>query len=129
MRHTRLMVMGALITLRVTAAESQSPTYDLVIANGRVIDPESKLDAIRSVGITNGRIAAVSAQPLTGKRIIHAKGLVVAPGFVDLHVHGQNDENYRLYAMDGVTTALEMEVGSDNVPGFYAEHEGKALIN
>src|SRR6478609_8049424 len=122
MRHTHSIVVGMLITVCVTTAAAQSPTYDLVIANGRVIDPESKLDAIRSVGITNGRIAAVSAQPLTGKRTIDAKGLVVAPGFVDLHVHGQNDENYRLYAMDGVTTALEMEVGSDDVPGFYAEH-------
>ncbi|MEO5814992.1 MAG: amidohydrolase family protein [Gemmatimonadaceae bacterium] len=108
---------------------ASAQTYDVVIANGRVIDPESKLDAIRAVGITNGRIAAISNTPLKGRRTIDAKGLVVAPGFVDLHVHGQNDENYRLYAMDGVTTALEMEVGTDDVPRFYAEHEGKALIN
>ncbi len=101
----------------------------MVIANGRVIDPESKLDAVRSVGITNGRITAISRTPLTGKRTIDARGLVVAPGFIDLHVHGQNDENYRLYAMDGVTTALEMEVGTDDVPQFYDERKGKALIN
>jgi N-acyl-D-aspartate/D-glutamate deacylase len=128
-RYTLRLLVSILAVSSATTVAAQAPTYDLVIANGRVIDPESKLDAIRSVGITNGRIAAVSAQALNGKRTIDAKGLVVAPGFVDLHVHGQNDENYRLYAMDGVTTALEMEVGSDDVPGFYAEHEGKALIN
>ena len=53
----------------------------------------------------------------------------MAPGFIDLHVHGQDDENYRIYALDGVTTALELEVGTEDVPGFYAAREGKALIN
>src|ERR1041384_2606102 len=108
---------------------AQTPAYDLVIQNGRGIDPESGLDAVRSLGIRGGRIAAVSAGPLKGRATIEARGLVVAPGFIDLHVHGQNDENYRVYAMDGVTTALELEVGVADVPGFYAAREGKALIN
>ncbi|MBI3567977.1 MAG: amidohydrolase family protein [Gemmatimonadetes bacterium] len=94
-----------------------------------MVDPESKLDAVRSIGISGGKVAAIAAGPLRGKQVIDAKGLVVAPGFVDLHVHGQDDENYRLYALDGVTTALELEVGTDDVPGFYAAREGKALIN
>ncbi|MDB4890724.1 MAG: dihydroorotase [Gemmatimonadetes bacterium] len=127
-RHTQRVVISAMLAVCARTVAAQS-TFDLVIAHGRVIDPESKLDAVRSVGITNGRIAAISTSSLKGKRTIDAKGLVVAPGFVDLHVHGQNDENYRLYAMDGVTTALEMEVGTDDVPGFYAQREGKALIN
>jgi N-acyl-D-glutamate deacylase len=93
-------------------------TYDIVIQNGRVIDPESGLDAVRSVGIRGATIAAVSRTPLHGKQVIDARGLVVAPGFIDLHVHGQNDENYRLYAMDGVTTALELEVGVGDTPAF-----------
>ncbi len=103
--------------------------YDVVINNGRVLDPESKLDAVRSIGIRGGKIAAISAAPLKGKQTIDAKGLVVTPGFIDLHVHGQDDENYRIYALDGVTTALELEVGTDDVPAFYAAREGKALIN
>lgn len=118
-----------LLQIGAVAAQAQSGAYDIVIANGRVIDPESTLDAIRSIGITAGKIAVISAGKLTGKQVIEAKGLVVAPGFIDLHVHGQDDENYRIYALDGVTTALELEVGTDDVPGFYAAREGKALIN
>src|SRR5262252_1125524 len=86
-------------------------TYDLVIANGRVMDPATNLDAVRHIGIRAGKIAAVSASPLRGKSVLDAKGLVVAPGFIDLHSHGQTQENYRFKAKDGVTTALEMEVG------------------
>src|SRR5450759_3664 len=116
----------ALLQAGAPVARAQSGAYDVVIANGRVIDPESKLDAVRSIGIRDGRIAAIAAGPLQGKKVIDAKGLVVAPGFIDLHVHGQNDENYRIYALDGVTTALELEVGTGDVPGFYASREGKA---
>ncbi|HEX3866846.1 MAG TPA: amidohydrolase family protein, partial [Gemmatimonadaceae bacterium] len=104
-------------------------TYDIVIANGRVIDPESGLDAVRFVGVRGGKIAAISPTPLSGKTVLDAKGLVVSPGFIDLHAHGQNDENYRIFALDGVTTALELEVGTEDVPGFYASRVGKALIN
>ncbi len=117
------------VMMLVLSGPSQGTPFDIVIRNGRVIDPESGLDAVRSIGIRGGRIAALSAGTLAGKRVIDARGLVVAPGFIDLHVHGQNDENYRIYAMDGVTTALELEVGVGDVPGFYAEHQGKALIN
>ncbi len=102
--------------------------YDLVIANGRVMDPESKLDAVRHIGIRGGKIAAVSATPLAGKRI-DAKGLVVTAGFIDLHSHGQAMENYRLQARDGVTTALELEVGNEDIDGWYREREGKLPIH
>jgi dihydroorotase len=61
--------------------------------------------------------------------VIDATGLVVAPGFIDLHSHGQTPENYRFKARDGVTTALEMEVGVSPVAPWYAAREGKALIN
>lgn len=108
---------------------SAQAVYDVVIRGGRVIDPESRLDAVRNVGLRGGRIAAISRGPLRGKQVIDARGLVVAPGFIDLHAHGQDDENYRLFALDGVTTALELEAGTENVAAFYAEREGKALIN
>lgn len=103
--------------------------YDVVIQNGRVIDPESRLDAVRNVGISGGTIKAITAGRLSGRIVIDAKGLVVSPGFIDLHQHGQNDENYRFKAMDGVTTALELEVGTGDVDRWYAEREGKARIN
>jgi N-acyl-D-aspartate/D-glutamate deacylase len=119
----------ALSLVGASLARAQSGAYDIVIQDGRVIDPESGLDAVRSVGIRGGRISAVSRTALQGRLVIDARGLVVAPGFIDLHVHGQNDENYRVYALDGVTTALELEVGVSDVPAFYAAREGKALVN
>ena len=112
----------------VTIAQS-SAEFDIVLANGRVMDPESNLDAVRYIGIRNGKIAAISTRPLRGRTMIDAKGLVVAPGFIDLHSHGQDDENYRYKARDGVTTALEMEVGVSPVAAWYAQREGKSLIN
>jgi N-acyl-D-aspartate/D-glutamate deacylase len=66
-----------------------------VIANGRVIDPESGLDAVRHVGIRHGTIAVISDTPLTATRTIDAANHVVAPGFIDLHEHGQAEESYR----------------------------------
>lgn len=104
-------------------------TYDVVIANGRVLDPATNLDAVRNIGVRGGKIAAIAAGPLEGRARIDARGLTVAPGFIDLHSHGQTPENYRLKARDGVTTALEMEVGVSPVASWYAAREGKALIN
>ena len=103
--------------------------FDLVISGGRVMDPESKLDAVRNVGIRDGKIAAISASPLSGKTTIDGKGLVVAPGFIDLHEHGQEARNYQFQAHDGVTTSLELEVGTDYVDKWYAARKGKTLIN
>ena len=103
--------------------------YDMVIQNGRVMDPETGTDAVRNVGIRNGRIVRVTAEPLQGARALEARGLVVAPGFIDLHSHGQDDENYRLKAQDGVTTALELEIGVPDVARFLSEREGRALIH
>src|SRR5215469_8491487 len=104
-------------------------TYDIVLRNGRVMDPESGLDAVRSVGIAGHAIAAVSASPLRGKKEIDVTGLVIAPGFIDLHQHSQTPEAYGFKAMDGVTTALELEVGASPVSPWYAAHEGKSIIN
>src|SRR5262252_3648805 len=131
---TQLMLAAPLRILAAAlvvsgAACSQSQQYDLVINGGRVIDPETKLDAVRSVGIVGDRIARVSEQPLKGKTVIDATGLVVSPGFIDLHQHDHSPAAYRLKAMDGVTSALEMESGVPDFAKFVAAREGKALIN
>ena len=104
-------------------------TYDVAINHARVIDPESDLDAVRHVGIRGGTVAAISRTPLKGKREIDARGHVAAPGFIDLHQHGHNGENYRVKALDGCTTALELEIGVSPVKRWYDEREGKSLIN
>ncbi|MFN7924927.1 MAG: amidohydrolase family protein [Bryobacteraceae bacterium] len=103
--------------------------FDIVIHGGRVMDPESGLDAVRDVGIRGSKVAVISTKSLKGKRQIDAKGLVVAPGFIDLHQHGQTPENYRLKARDGVTTALELEIGVSPVKDWIAAREGKTLVN
>jgi len=113
----------------IAFAQSVERPFDLVLANGRVMDPASGTDAIRNVGILDGRIAAVSASPLRGKKTLDVRGLVVAPGFIDLHAHGQDRFSSRLQALDGVTTAFEFEFGVFPVAPWYAERDGKALIN
>ena len=132
--RTKLALAAALIALCVGVgakknAAPEDATYDIVIANGRVMDPESGLDAVRNVGISGGKIRAISGGALKGKETIDAKGLVVAPGFIDLHEHGQEPRNYQFQAHDGVTTSLELEVGTDDVDKWYAQREGKTLIN
>jgi dihydroorotase len=129
--------LTALLTVATTiipwaidrAVDAQSTPYDIVLTGGRVLDPESQLDGVRNIGLQGNRIAAVSAGPLRGRVTVDATGLVIAPGLIDLHSHGQDDENYRFKARDGVTTALELEVGAADIPAWYAEREGKSLIN
>ncbi len=111
-------------------AKAQSETeYDIVLSGGRVIDPETKLDDIKNVGIIDHRIAQISSQALKGKEIINVAGLVVAPGFIDLHVHGRSNQEQEYQLHDGVTTALELEWGIENLKEWYATRKSKALIN
>lgn len=105
----------------------QAQDYDVVILNGRVIDPESGLDAVRQVGIIDGRIAAITEEKVTGRKAIDATGHVVAPGFIDIHAHGQNIGDYRMQAMQGVTTMLELESGVLPIREWYDNQAKKNL--
>ena len=125
-----LAVIGASAAVpAVGATGPAADAYDLVLSAGRVMDPETGLDAIRNVGITGDRIVRISVARLTGRRMIDAKGLVVAPGFIDLHQHAQDAASGRLKALDGVTTGLEMEIGVPDVAAFLERKRGKSLIN
>jgi N-acyl-D-aspartate/D-glutamate deacylase len=124
---------GLAITLALAAlalappAYAQSPSiYDIVIANGRVIDPASDLDAVRNVGVTNGTIRTIGTAPLHGRRVIDATGLVVAPGFIDTDTYM---EHAGLQVLDGVTTALSLLVGTTDVEEWYRRHEGRMPIH
>ncbi len=119
----------ACLCLVLACAAHAEEAYDLVLANGRVIDPETKLDAARNVGIRGGSIAAVSEQALVGKETLDARNLVVAPGFIELHWHGRDPASDLYQAMDGVTTWFELEVGTDDVEAWYAKRAGKSLLN
>jgi N-acyl-D-aspartate/D-glutamate deacylase len=128
---TSIFVAAVLLlySMPVTGPIGAQENFDVVISNGRVMDPESGLNAVRNIGIVAGKIRAISMAPLNGKTRIDAKGLVVAPGFIDLHEHGQTPEKYKYQAHDGVTTSLELEVGTSDVDKWYAERVGKSLIN
>ena len=93
------------------------------------MDPASGLDAVRDVGVLDGHVAAISETPLVGARVVDAAGLVVAPGFIDLHQHGQDEEAYGLMVRDGVTTTFELEIGTGDVSGWYAERAGGQVVN
>jgi N-acyl-D-aspartate/D-glutamate deacylase len=126
-----LMAALALIAGFATAQSSQPTTqkYGIVVVNGRVMDPESGLDAVRNIGISGGTIKIITSESIKGKTTIDANGLVVAPGFIDLHQHDHEASDYALKAMDGVTSTLELETGTADVDGWYAKRAGKALIN
>jgi dihydroorotase len=129
---TRASIQAAVAAGVLALAVMASPTaqdFDLVVLNGRVVDPESGLDAVRSVGISGGKIAAIADGQIQGRQSLDAAGLVVAPGFIDLHEHGQSDEAYRYEAADGVTTSFELEVGTGDVDRWYSERAGGRLIN
>ena len=108
------------------------PMHDLLIKNGRIVDPESNTDAQRHIAVDNGRISVIEdiwGSKLQGSCEIDATGLIVSPGFIDLHAHGQDTENYRVQAMDGVTTSLELEIGTADVDEWYEIRKDKAPIN
>ena len=133
------LLVAAAVALAATPLPAQRATtpakkvpplvYDRVILGGRVVDPSSKLDEVRNVGISGGRIAILTPAAIRGRDTIDAKGLVVAPGFIDLHSHAQTAEGYRAQALDGVTTSLELELGTADVDKWYAERRPSQLIN
>ena len=119
--HKRYLMIG-LVVLNVLAAPTLfAKDYDLVINNGRVIDPETMYDDVANVGIKDGRIATITKQNITGRETINAKGLVVAPGFIDTHYHATDVFATKMALRDGVTTGMDLEAGSFNIKGWYDE--------
>ena len=117
---------AALVLPPQTAAQER---YDIVLAGGRVMDPETGLDAVRNVGINGSTIAAVSEEALDGEVVVDVAGMVVSPGFIDLHAHGQTNRANEFQARDGVTTALELESGVGKPAAFLAERGKGAILN
>lgn len=112
-----------------TAPLRAQETYDVVLLGGTVMDPETGLNAVRNLGIRGDRIVAVTEESIQGAETIDATGLIVAPGFIDMHAHGQSYQANVFQAHDGVTTALELEGGVADVAGFLATRSGSSLVN
>ena len=104
-------------------------TYDLVIRDGRVIDPASDFDGIRSLGISRGTIQTIDEGPLQGRVVIDARGKIVTAGFIDLHSHAQTQLGQKYQVLDGVTTSLELEAGAYPVAAVGNQIADRPLIN
>ena len=123
------LLIVALIAVASPIDAQTGERFDIVLRGGRVLDPESGLDALRNVGIRGDRIDAISKGPLTGDVVIDVSELVVAPGFVDLHAHGQSNEANVYQARDGVTTTLELEGGVGDIESFVNHRRGDSILN
>ncbi|MCL1066380.1 amidohydrolase family protein [Shewanella olleyana] len=126
---SRLLCMSVVGMLVSTTSIAQD--YDLVIKNGRVMDPETNFDAVANVGINGNKIMLITDETIKGKEVIDAKGLVVAPGFIDTHFHWTRPIGYKLALRDGVTTAMDLEAGvyGPRVSDWYQMHVNKSQVN
>lgn len=128
-KHLAALALALAAAATGLAMTTPQHRYDVVLAGGRVMDPETGLDAVRNVGIEGDRIAAISENPLAGEITVDATGLVVSPGFIDLHAHGQTARANEFQARDGVTTALELEDGVPDIELFLAARRDEAVLN
>ena len=131
-KSTRLFFMAAVISISGVHADAKTYTselFDTVIEGGRVMDPETNFDAIANIGIRRGKIKRITNQPLKGKRRIDANGLVVAPGFIDIHSHTPTRLGEHLSILDGITTQLDLEAGSYPPTEYGYQFKGGAQLH
>lgn len=121
------LVIPVLFSFLLVLCHVSAQEFDVAILNGRVVDPETHFDAIRNVGIKDGQIAVITEKTIQGKETIDASNQVVSPGFIDIHAHGQNIGDYRMQAMQGVTTMLELESGVLPINQWYKAQSQKKL--
>ena len=128
-RRWAVVMFLAVLTVGACGAATEVAPVDVLITGGLVMDPETELDAVLNLAVRDGVIVAVSDEAPEARDVLDATGLVVAPGFIDLHAHGQDPESRRYQARDGVTAAMELEIGVYPVDAWYAAREGQALIH
>ena len=123
---TMVAVLGSFAGGQALAQE-----YDVVILNGRVMDPETMYDAVANVGVKDGRIAVITKDKITGKQTLDATGHVVAPGFIDTHFHWQSALGYKIGLRDGLTSSMDIEEGcaGTTLGAWYEERIGKTAVN
>lgn len=124
-----LLLLAILSASFLMACDKAETVYDLVILNGRVIDPETKLDAVRNVGVVDGSIVSVLSTAMTGTQTIDANGQVVAPGFIDIHSHSPSKLGAHFQVLDGVTTQLDLEAGAFPIAAYGYQFADGAPLN
>lgn len=132
----RLLASSIVLATLLWGPAVSAAAFDTVILNGRVMDPETGLDAQRNVGIRNGRIVKLTRRPIKGAdvkgaEVIDAEGQVVTAGFIDAHFHWARPMGYKLGLRDGVTTAMDLEFGAlgSLVDDWYLQRKGKTQLN
>ncbi len=117
----------------VMAGEASGPgpghLFDVVVNNGRVVDPASGFDGLVNVGIDGDRITALLARPLEGRETIDATGLIVAPGFIDLLSYEPNEFGAWLKIADGVTSNLAMHGVGGSAEQFFEQYTGASPVH
>ena len=126
----RLSDLLAVAVLAVAiATPAMAADYDVVINNGRVMDPETNFDGVRNVGIKDGQIVVITKDAIKGKETIDASGHVVAPGFIEGHQHATDQFSRKVNLRDGLTTQMDFEAGAGDIAKWYANAEGKTQSN
>ena len=125
----RMGSIVAAIVLLAGGAAAEKAGYDFVITGARVIDPETMLDEVRNIGINGKEIAIVTRDEISGADVIDATGLIAAPGFIDLHAHGQDPYSEKVSIFDGRTTQMDLEGGALPVSEYYDAKAGTSLAN
>jgi N-acyl-D-aspartate/D-glutamate deacylase len=126
--HCFLLLFLSVVVFPVLAHTQEDSTlqlFDVVISNGRVLDPERRLDSVLNIGVANGTICILSNHALSGRRIVDASGLVVAPGFIDIMSYDPIEPGVWNKISDGVTTALAMHGGTAYPTRWYAAFAGQ----
>jgi len=120
-----------LVAVMATAISSHvvAETYDVVISNGRVMDPETNFDGVRNVGVKDGQIVVITEDAISGKETIDASNHVVAPGFIEGHQHATDPFSRKVNLRDGLTTMMDFEAGARDIGKWYSDAEGRTQAN
>ena len=129
-RSTLLATVLAALVCAPVPADAQVERYDVAILGGRAVDPETGFDGVANVGLVGDRIAIVTSDPISGASEVDARGLVVAPGFIDpLTSVGAARLPSALYKVtDGVTTVLQLHGGPVDVDAMYQSMESEDVL-
>ncbi|HJP83803.1 MAG TPA: amidohydrolase family protein, partial [Fimbriimonadaceae bacterium] len=129
-----MKTLAFILTLVALATNPSPARYDLLIRGGRVIDGTGNPAYFADVAVDKGKIVKIGQNLGSGETEMDAKGMIVAPGFIDVHTHAENvtelpdAENY---IRMGVTSIVVGNCGSSvaNVAKFFSQVDGKVAVN